>query len=115
MCVGYFLDDCEARNRSNPTTFEIPPSEVIYGVDIGDLVKLSFLSTEEEEVGGERMWVEITGFEAVGTDFEDAIAHGSNIIRGRLRNHPVFLADPPEYNEEVLFEHRHICDVQRAP
>lgn len=80
---SYTLENATEKNRLYPDTFEIPEREELESLRIGDIVKLIFIPTdefrEEEECGGERMWVIITkidGNQYVGTlDNQPMVIH----------------------------------------
>lgn len=61
---GWCLEDAEKANREAPDTFWIPPLEKREALQQGDLVKLIFrisVDNEEEPVAVERMWVLVRG------------------------------------------------------
>jgi hypothetical protein len=59
----YTLADAEARAKTNPTTFLIPPAVARYNLVEGNTVKLVFLGPEGT---AERMWVSVQGRAANG-------------------------------------------------
>jgi hypothetical protein len=54
----YTLADAEARSRTGPTTFFIPPALARYNLVEGNIVKLVFVGPDGT---GERMWVSVQG------------------------------------------------------
>ncbi|HEX4343031.1 MAG TPA: DUF2314 domain-containing protein [Verrucomicrobiae bacterium] len=58
--VSYTLDSGVARREESPATFWIPPQEQRADLRPGDLVKLIFRITVDDEMHVERMWVRVT-------------------------------------------------------
>ncbi|GAB6551413.1 MULTISPECIES: immunity protein Imm33 domain-containing protein [Bacillus] len=60
--MPWYLDNVYELNKEAPYTFYLPSTDVLEKLKVGDLVKLIFVSKNEEEDGfhRERMWVEIT-------------------------------------------------------
>src|SRR3954454_12957018 len=61
---GWCLDDGEAHHREAPETFWLPDLECREALQPGDLVKLIFrisVDDDEEPVAVERMWVLVRG------------------------------------------------------
>lgn len=90
----FTLIDGVARNTEHPDTFEIPSEEERRAVKAGDLVKLGFLM-EDEEIAGERMWVEITTVDPE--------------LTGTLANFPIVLK--MEWGDEVSFGFDNILSI----
>jgi hypothetical protein len=77
-----------------PETFWIPPAEIKAAIEPGYSVRLAF---DVRGVGGERMWVRVTGVE------------GDQLV-GELKNSP--LGIPRLYmGDEIKFNRDHILDV----
>ena len=93
--MAFTLIDGVARNAENPDTFAIPSLEERKSVQAGDYVKLGF-ECEDEELGGERMWVEVT------TTGEK--------LTGTVGNDPIVIPEL-KFGDEVRFEHRHIIGL----
>jgi uncharacterized protein YegJ (DUF2314 family) len=93
--LSWKLDDGVERNRQNPETFEIPPTEERETLKPGDHVKLIFRG----ECGGERMWVEV-------------VRVRGHAYVGALRNHPGFIEDLG-WGQEIKFAPRHVIDIVR--
>ncbi|MEN5168900.1 toll/interleukin-1 receptor domain-containing protein [Brevundimonas pondensis] len=120
---GWYLNSGVVSNELHPESFFIPSESLRQSVQKTDLVKLSFELAQEpedeggdEELAGERMWVEITGF------------NGPYYV-GRLRNQPLsyvyinpsdendrFVDEdaPLKYDSEVVFLPEHILDIMTA-
>jgi uncharacterized protein YegJ (DUF2314 family) len=95
--MNYTLIDGIQRNKENPNTFYIPSEDEKSLVDIGMLCKLGFETLDkEEELGGERMWVEVI------KKTEDGFV-------GTLRNVPLFM--DLEFGQEVEFQSKNIIDI----
>lgn len=123
---GFYLNSGVVSAELYPDTFIIPNEAERQAVRPTDLVKLSFElqqlvfedddDSEEPEVSGERMWVEVTG------------SSGPYFV-GRLRNQPasyVFVNPDDEkdihvekdapltFDSEVIFLPEHIISIQTA-
>lgn len=126
---GYYLNSGVVSAELYPDTFLIPSEEERQSIKPTDLVKLSFelqqlvdedreddSADQEPEVGGERMWVEVTG-------------RSGPYFVGRLRNQPtsyVFVNPDDEddiyveknapltFDSEVIFLPEHIISIQSA-
>lgn len=97
--MSWSLDIVYDRNKESPYTFYVPSKNVIDLLDVGDLVKLIFMSDEEhDDYCGERMWVEIT-------------EKNANYFKGILSNEPIYISDL-KCGEEIVFSIEHICDTQ---
>lgn len=92
----YTLIDGVLRNYENPDTFEIPTLEERQGALEGDLVKVGF-ECKGEDMGGERMWVEI-----------DTAENGH--YTGTIANHP-FVIPNLRFGDEVTFSSKHIISI----
>lgn len=51
----WYLDSVYERNKESPYTFYVPSKEVIEMLNIGDIVKLIYVETENDGYVGERM------------------------------------------------------------
>lgn len=120
---GWYLNSGVVSNELHPETFLIPSEIRRQSAQKTNLVKLSFELMQEPddegndgEVAGERMWVEITGF------------NGPYYV-GRLRNQPAsyvyinpsdendrFVDEeaPLTFDSEVVFLPEHILDIMTA-
>jgi hypothetical protein len=101
---GWCLDDGEEINRHAPDTFWIPPLEEREALKPGDLVKLIFrisVDNEEEPVAVERMWVLVR--EKIGDRYF-----------GILDNDPYSIEENDELwnGVELPFSARHVIDIQ---
>jgi hypothetical protein len=97
--VSWYLDNVYERNEESPYTFYVPSSEVIAQLQVGDLVKLIFVTeTEEDGFSGERMWVELTQINGVK-------------FVGKLDNEPYYLKDL-KCGDEISFGIENICDTE---
>lgn len=83
--------DAVQKNKEHPDTFQIPSKEDLDKMEEGFFVKVGH--------NGERFWTEITSIEESGTIF------------GRVDNDLVY-EHPFKYNDKIMFEKRHILDVQ---
>lgn len=96
--MGFELGDGEAMNAQHPRTFFIPSAGERTSLSPGDVVKLLFSPAGDGgEVGGERMWVEVT-----------EVTGGGYI--GRLDNAPVVI-EGIRAGDPVAFEARHVIAV----
>ena len=93
--MKFTLIDGVTRNAENPDTFEIPTEEERRCVVPDDLVKVGF-EMEDEDLGGERMWVEVTSVD--GEQFT-----------GTLSNHPIVI--DLAFGDEVRFGLKHILSI----
>jgi uncharacterized protein YegJ (DUF2314 family) len=99
--MSWYLESAYKSNKESPYTFYVPSKDVIEILNIGDIVKLTFIKTENIENNnyvGERMWVEINHIK------------GDN-FKGVLKNIPLELKDL-KYDEEITFQTEHICDTE---
>lgn len=97
---GYYLEDVVWLSKYRDDIS--PPSEqALEGLDVGDIVKLIFRFADEnanrEDGQCERMWVEITGFDA------------DDYFVGTLKNDPHHTA--AEYGDVVSFHPLHIAEI----
>lgn len=53
--MSWYLDSVYERNKESPNTFYVPSKEVIEMLNIGDIVKLIIVETENDGYVGERM------------------------------------------------------------
>ena len=90
----YELVDAEVRALENPSAFAIPDRQARDAIAPGQLVKLIFRG---DEIGSERMWVEV----------EKRVPGGGYI--GRLDNEPVVV--DLELDDEVRFGPEHIIEI----
>lgn len=83
--------DAQQMMADHPDTFSAPPIATVLMVGVGDIVKVC--------AGRERFWVEIAAIE------------GKEII-GWVDNN-LYLTEEHglAYDDEVVFEHRHVYDV----
>ena len=103
---GWCLDDGEDRHREAPETFWIPDLQQREALQPGDLVKLIFrisVNDDEEPVSVERMWVIVRG------------RVGGNYF-GILDNDPFGIEENDEFwhGIEVPFAARHVIDINPA-
>lgn len=106
---AYGLADAVERNRRFPDTFEVPTRAERRGLRVGDHARLIFLwrqpSGGSTGVGGERMWVHVTGV--------SDLAGEVNYV-GVLHNEPVDGNAPIQHGATVAFMAEHVCDIHRA-
>ncbi|MGY1462085.1 immunity protein Imm33 domain-containing protein [Bacillus toyonensis] len=97
--MSWYLDDVYELNKEAPYTFYLPSPEVLEKLKVGDLVKLIFVTKDEEEDGfhGERMWVEITEMNEGG-------------LIGKLDNEPYRLS--LKIGDEISFGVENISDTE---
>lgn len=106
---GWELQSGVVRNELHPLTFEIPDEASRRDIVAGDFVKLMFEYVYEdadlaEELGGggERMWVEVEGF------------NGPYLV-GKLRNMPVCAVEHDlEFGSRVVFLPEHVITIDRG-
>ena len=103
---GWCLEDGEELHREAPETFWLPELEDRQSLQPGDLVKLIFrisVDNEEEPVAVERMWVIVR--ERVGEQY-----------LGILDNDPYAIEENDEFwsGVELPFSPRHVIDIDRA-
>lgn len=96
MHPTWTLLDAVEQNARHPRSFFIPPPQVREGLTVGDLVKLVFLTGDED--GGERMWVTVTERTADGT------------YVGRLDNEPIVVTEL-QVGARIEFGPRHVIAV----
>jgi TIR domain len=102
------LESGMAMNEQYPKRFWIPDEATRRSLKPGNIVKLMFKfayvdSEDADDLGIERMWVEITGLS------------GPYFI-GRLRNPPGFVADwhDLEYDSQVVFLPEHVINIEES-
>ncbi|MGE7861475.1 immunity protein Imm33 domain-containing protein [Bacillus mobilis] len=97
--MTWYLDNVYEINKEAPYTFYLPSPEVLEKLKVGDLVKLIFVSKNEEEDGfhGERMWVEIT-------------ERNEKKFVGELDNDPYCL--DLKIGDTISFGIENICDTE---
>lgn len=97
--MSWQLDNVHKLNKEAPYTFYRPSEEVIEKLQVGDIVKLIFVSDQPSDDGfnGERMWVEITD-------------RNGNNFTGTLDNEPFRL--PLKAGEVITFGAENICDTE---
>ncbi|EOQ31128.1 DUF2185 domain-containing protein [Bacillus cereus group sp. RP37] len=97
--MSWYLDNVYELNKGAPYTFYLPSSEVLEKLKVGDLVKLIFVSKNEEEDGfhGERMWVVIT-------------ERNEKKFVGELDNDPYRL--DLKIGDKISFGIENICDTE---
>lgn len=89
--TSHEFTDAQQLMADHPDTFRAPPLSTVLNVGVGDIVKVC--------AGRERFWVEIAAID------------GAEII-GWVDNDLYFTDEHGlEYDDEVVFEHRHIYDV----
>jgi hypothetical protein len=103
---GWCLEDGEELHREAPETFWLPELKDRQSLQPGDLVKLIFrisVDNEEEPVAVERMWVIVR--ERVGEQY-----------LGILDNDPYAIEENDEFwsGIELPFSPRHVIDIDRA-
>lgn len=91
------LLDADAQAARHPDTFEVPPLKERQALPEGAFAKLVFIGNPTE-----RMWVICTQRTPEG-----------NFI-GELVNAPLYLKTV-RYGQEVIFEPRHIIDIDLEP
>ncbi len=96
--MSWCLDSVYERNKDSPYTFYVPSKQVVDMLNIGDVVQLIFVETENDGYVGERMWVEITHMQ------------GKN-FKGILTDDSLNLKDL-KYGQELTFQAEHICDTE---
>ena len=102
---GWCLEDGEKRHREAPETFWLPELRDRQSLEPGDLVKLIFrisVDNEDEPVAVERMWVIVR--ERVGDQY-----------LGILDNDPYAIDENEELwnGTELPFSPRHVIDIDR--
>jgi hypothetical protein len=98
--MAWMLDNVHELNKQYPYTFYLPSQDVLNLLQVNDMVKLIFLTDEEnEEWNGERMWVEI-------------IEMNDRSLKGLLRNEPVYISEL-SYDQEIEFTYENICSTQK--
>lgn len=95
--MEYTLDNGEELNQEFPETFVIPPREERENLLPGELVKLIFRITLEEEQHVERMWVLVK-------------ERKDNGYIGKLDNDP-YCTTEPRAGENVEFRPEHVIQV----
>ncbi|MFC8055162.1 DUF2185 domain-containing protein [Bacillus cereus] len=97
--MSWYLDNVYELNKESPYTFYVPSAEVLEKLKVGELVKLIFVSKNEEEDGfnGERMWVEIT-------------ERNEKKFVGELSNDPYRL--DLKIGDKISFGIENICDTE---
>lgn len=96
--MGFELGNGEEMNAQHPRSFFIPSAEERAGLVPGDIVKLLFLPDgDDAELGGERMWVEVTETTEVGWI-------------GRLDNDPVVI-EGIRAGDPIAFAARHVISI----
>ena len=96
--MSWYLDNVYERNKESPYTFYVPSKQVIDMLSVGDMVKLIFVSTKNEEYASERMWVEISYRQ--GKHFKGMLAYELLNIKDL------------KYGQEITFQTEHICDTE---
>ena len=99
------LESGVVMNEQHPKTFWIPEEAVRRSLKPGDIVKLLFkyLYIDDDKIGGERMWVEITQL------------NGPYFV-GRLRNPPGMIDEwhDLEYDSQVVFLPEHVINIHEG-
>ena len=98
--MSFTLIDGEQRNADNPDTFEIPEIEDRLAVKKGDMVKLGF-EVEGEDLGGERMWVEVSLVHEVLGEID--------WFMGTIANDPIVI--DRKFGDPVHFEPKNIISI----
>jgi uncharacterized protein YegJ (DUF2314 family) len=98
--MQYTLDDGEALQREFPETFEIPTLKNRECQQVGDLVKLIFRITINDEVFVERMWVIITH-------------KNEGDLIGKLDNQP-FCTKELKAGDEIKFTLKNIINIENV-
>ena len=100
----WWLADAEERATWTPATFTIPTRALREQCRVGDLVKLIFeCAMDVDGCAGERMWVAVTGI----TKRPEGLLYS-----GTLRNSPTILSESLKYGSPVVFEPKHIADLE---
>lgn len=94
----YSLKSGEAMHKAHPKTFKIPPLQKRKSLVVGDVVKLSFQPTGQQN--DERMWVEVTRVDAYGS------------YDGKLRSEPVLVR--AKIGDPVSFTREHVIQIGEA-
>ena len=95
----YTLLDGVKRNQENSGTFGIPCEHMKNNLQVGDFVKIVIEVTtpKEDELGGERPWVEITEINPPK-------------ITGKIANNLIIDVD---FGDEISFELKNVIDVHK--
>lgn len=99
--MEYALDNGEELNREHPDTFWIPPRDERENLLPGELVKLIFRISLEEEPHVERMWVIV----------KERVANG---YIGVLDNDP-YCTTELQSGEQIEFRPEHIIQIYEEP
>lgn len=104
---GWHLLSGVASNERSPQTFHIPEESERYSLEVGDIVKLQFEFSlfdrdGNDELFGERMWVEVKGY-------------AGPYLVGELRNSPVCSdeQDNLTFGDVVIFLPEHVIDIEQ--
>lgn len=97
---GFRLESAVTLNKTNPDTFLIPSRKDRESLEVGDLVKLNFISLDSQ--WRERMLVEVSGVQ-------------SKKYEGLLRSCPTTpeLEDSLQWGDVLEFEPRHIIKIMK--
>ena len=103
---GWELDDGEALHSEAPDTFYIPPVEVRQSLSVGQIVKLVFRISLNDEDGTqtqevERMWVIV----------QQGLVDGQYV--GELNNDP-YCTKEIQAGMAVVFEPRHVIQIYES-
>jgi hypothetical protein len=95
--MTFHLENVYKRKAESPYLVYVPSKKIIEQLTVGNFVKLTFLTIQDGEYCGERMWVKIT-------------RRKGNHFVGTLVNEPCHLKNI-YYGQEVSFGPEHICDT----
>lgn len=101
---GWCLENAEARHAAAPDTFWIPETERRESLEVGDLAKLIFrisVDNEDENVSVERMWGLVRALTPSG-------------YLGVLDNEPDAIAENEEFwlGTELPFAAEHVINIE---
>jgi hypothetical protein len=99
--ISYSLEDGEQYNREASSSFAIPAHEKRVTLKPGQIVKLMFRITTDNDMTVERMWVIVTRSEG-------------DWYTGKLDNQPVS-TDKIEPDMPVRFQARHVIAIYEEP
>jgi hypothetical protein len=99
--MRWSLADGAERNGQHPDSFLIPSESARHSLEPGDVVRQCFEYEYDDcdDIGGERMWVEITSVE------------DSNYV-GILRSHTLFADDEIHFGQQITFLPKHVIDIK---
>ena len=92
------LLSAEERHAQNPEGFWIPDKRDRDSLQPGDTVKVIFKTYTGDNIGGERIWIEVTG--RVGDKYIGKLGNTPFVITGK-------------YGDRVYFRAEHVIDIIR--